>query len=492
MSVGFAYLTAVLFPVIAGLYIWMRKPFRKWKSTCTYVGVALLVSLLFSVYCFCLPNTTVELFAVTDKLKVVFGLDEMGRIFLVLTEIVWLLTGIYSFSYMEKERHINRYFGCYLVTLGVLVGLCCSANLITMYAFYEFLTLASFLLVLHEQTHEAVMAALKYLFYSFFGAYCALFGIFFLLQYTESLDFMPGGILVSTEVMEHRELLLLCLFFMILGFGVKAGMFPLHAWLPTAHPVAPAPASAVLSGIIVKAGVLAIIRTVYYVFGASFVRDTWVQYAFLVLTLITVFMGSMLAFREPVLKKRLAYSTVSQLSYILFGIALLDTVSLTGSLFHVLAHGFIKVTLFLCAGAIIHQTGATRVDELRGIGKKMPVTIWCFTIVSLGLIGIPPTGGFISKWFLAVGALESEMKTFAIAGPVVLLVSALLTAGYLLPVTIRGFLPGDDFDYAKLKKEEPSLFMTVPILIMTVITVLLGICPNPVRDYITEAITLLF
>lgn len=240
---------------------------------------------------------------------------------------------------------------------------------------------------------------------------------------------------------------------MLVGFGVKAGMFPMHAWLTTAHPVAPAPASAILSAVIVKAGVLAIVRVVYYIFGVSFLKETWVQTVWMVLSLLTIFMGSMLAYREPVLKKRLAYSTVSQLSYILFGLSVMNAGAVTGSLLHVLCHGFIKAALFLCAGAVIYMTGKTKVEELRGIGKEMPLLMWCYTIASLGLIGIPPTGGFISKWYLAEGALSSSMAGFNWIGPVILLVSALLTAGYLLPVTIYGFFPGADFDYENLRKK---------------------------------------
>ena len=195
-------------------------------------------------------------------------------------------------------------------------------------------------------------------------------------------------------------------------------------------------------------------------------------------------MGSMLAYREKVLKKRLAYSTVSQLSYILFGIALLNPIGLTGSMLHMIAHAFIKCALFLCAGAIIFQTGITNVNDLKGIGKKMPLTIWCFTIVSLGLIGIPPTGGFISKWYLATGALDSGIAGFQYAGPIVLLISALLTAGYLLPVTIKGFFPGDDFDYDKLEKCEPGKWMTVPLVILAVLSVVIGMFPNGLLSYI--------
>ncbi|MDE7259084.1 MAG: proton-conducting membrane transporter, partial [Lachnospiraceae bacterium] len=246
-----------------------------------------------------------------------------------------------------------------------------------------------------------------------------------------------------------------------------------------------------LSAVIVKAGVLALIRTVYYIFGASFLRGTWVQTAWLTLSLITVFMGSMLAYREPVLKKRLAYSTVSQLSYILFGLAVMDVQAVNGSLLHVLAHGLIKATLFLCAGAIIYMTGKTRVEELRGIGKEMPFTMWCYTIVSLGLIGIPPTGGFVSKWYLAIGSLSSGMPLFRWLGPAVLLISALLTAGYLLPITIYAFLPGNDYDYTNLKKREPSLYMTIPICIMTALSVLIGLFPTQFIDSLTRFVSLL-
>ena len=266
---------------------------------------------------------------------------------------------------------------------------------------------------------------------------------------------------------------------------MKAGLFPLHAWLPAAHPVAPAPASAVLSAIIVKMGVLGILRIVYYMVGAEFIRGTWVQTVWIILTLITIFMGSMMAYREKIFKKRLAYSTVSQASYILFGIALLDPTALTGSLLHVVFHAIIKSALFMSAGAIIYKTGKTRVDEFRGIGKEMPVTIWCYTFASLALIGIPPASGFISKWYLIIGALESEIRIFCWLGPVILLLSALLTAGYLLPITINGFLPGADYDYRSLRKREPGKMMVVPILVFACLAVLFGVLPNPLTEFIT-------
>lgn len=429
-------------------------------------------------------DVTFTLFHLTASLPICFRIDEISVLFAALTLTVFLCAGFFSFEYMKHESKEKRYYGFYLIMFGVLNALCFAGNLITFYLFFEMLTLSSMPLVLHNGSREAIMAGLKYLFYSLCGAYMALFSIYFIWKNSETLIFTAGGVLHAASADNNAGILLTAAFVMLLGFGVKAGMFPMHAWLPAAHPVAPAPASAVLSAVIVKAGVLAVVRVVYYIFGPDFLRGTWVQTAWIILTLITIFMGSMLAYREPVLKKRLAYSTVSQLSYILFGLSVMNAASVTSGLLHALAHAFIKSALFLVAGAIIYRTGRTRVDELRGIGKEMPLTMWCYTIVSLGLIGIPPTGGFISKWYLAVGSLQSGLSVFRWLGPVVLLVSALLTAGYLLPLTLHGFLPGADYDYSRLEKQEPSPWMTVPILFLTILSVLIGLFPNVVTNWL--------
>lgn len=483
-------LLSIVFPVLAGVYLLVRKEMADRRHLLITAGICfaitgiLVVATLLTQY-----GADFILFNLTASLPICFAVDGMSAIFSAMAMIIFICAGFFSFEYMKHETKEKRYYGYYLIVFGVLNALCFAGNLITFYLFFEMLTLSSMPLVLHNGSHEAIMAGLKYLFYSLCGAYAALFGIYFISRYSDSLNFTAGGVLNTPAAAEHMGLLLIVAFVMILGFGVKAGMFPMHAWLPTAHPVAPAPASAVLSAVIVKAGVLAIIRLVYYIFGPSFLRGTWVQTAWLILTLITVFMGSMLAYREKVLKKRLAYSTVSQLSYILFGLAIMDTGSVTGGLLHVLAHGFIKSTLFLCAGAIIYTTGKTRVDELRGIGKEMPLTMWCYTIVSLGLIGIPPTGGFVSKWYLATGSLNSSIPVFSWLGPVILLVSALLTAGYLLPLTIQGFFPGADYDYEHFKKREPSARMTIPLLILTVLSVLIGLFPTPLIDFLTKIVS---
>lgn len=475
----------IVVPILWGLFILLGPEFKNRKQLLAVAGVGLCVTGILACAAIAYGPIELLLFSLGEKMNIFFRIDEASRLFAAVITVVWILAGFYSFEYMKHEKEEKRYFGFYVMVFGVLLALSFSGNLITFYLFYEMMTLLSMPLVLHSKSKEALMGGLKYLFYSLFGAYMVLFGIYFLNKYTYTLDFAAGGTLNLSAVAGNEKLLLVTAFAMILGFGVKAGMFPLHAWLPTAHPVAPAPASAALSGIIVKMGVLGVLRVVYYIFGADFLQGTWVQQVWMILALITVFMGSMLAYREKLLKKRMAYSTVSQISYILFGMALLQPEGLTGSLLHVVFHAAIKSTLFLCSGAIIYKTGKTMVDELKGIGKEMPVTIWCYTFASAALIGIPPASGFISKWHLALGALESEIPVFSWLGPVVLLISALLTAGYLLPITVNGFLPGDDFDYKNLKKKEPVKMMVVPIMILTALAILLGVVPGPLTDYIS-------
>lgn len=478
---------SVFFPILAGTYLLVRKEMKTRRSLLVTTGVSLLVTAVLAVLALCLAGEgMLTLFNLTDRLPVLFKVDGVSVIFSAMTVIVFVCAGFFSFEYMKHEQKEKRYYGFYLIAFGVLLALCFAGNLITFYLFFELLTLSSMPVVIHNGSKEAIMAGLKYLFYSLCGAYLSLFGLYFIESYGNTLTFSPGGVFSAGAIAEHGTVLLVTAMLMLIGFGVKAGMFPLHAWLPTAHPVAPAPASAVLSAVIVKAGVLGMVRVVYYIFGVSFLRGSWVQTVWMCLTLLTVFMGSMLAYREPVLKKRLAYSTVSQLSYILFGLSIMETDALRGGLLHVLSHGFIKAALFLCAGAIIFKTGKTRVEELRGIGKEMPLLMWCYTIVSLGLIGIPPTGGFISKWYLAEGALSSGIAVFSWLGPVILLISALLTAGYLLPVTIRGFFPGADYNYETLVKKEPSPLMTVPVLILALLSVLLGLLPGGILDYLLQ------
>lgn len=490
MDVSWMMLLTVVFPFVWGIALLMKKDVPSeakrdqfYLTGLAATGILLLITLLGG-------GEGITLLRLGEGMELYFHADALGKFFAVPVGIVCIAAGFYSVNYMEHEGGQKRFYGFYLMSFGAVLALCFAGNLLTFYLFYEMMTLLTLPLVIHTGTREAIWAGVKYLLYSLGGAYLALFGIYFLNQNVETLNFTAGGCLLEAAA-GRQGLLLFVVFLMILGFGVKAGMFPLHAWLSAAHPVAPAPASAVLSGIVAKMGVLGVIRVVYYLTGPDLIRGSWVQNAWMVLSLLTVFMGSMLAYREGILKKRLAYSTVSQISYILFGLAVLQPEAMAGSLLHVMFHAVIKGCLFLSAGAMIFSTGKTKVTEFQGIGREMPVTLWCYTFASLALIGIPPASGFISKWHLAVGALDSGIPVFSWLGPVVLLVSALLTAGYLLPVTMRGFFPGRDFVLEKEKGQMPGKLMLVPLVVLAALTILPGIVPGPIlsaaRD-ITEAV----
>ena len=481
-------LLPIILPIIAGvgLILLPQKAFRDRKGLLIVTGALILISAMLSLLVICnVSESELRLFNLVDGISVYFAIDKLGKLFAAVVTFIFVLAGFFSFAYMEHEQNEKRYYGFYLITFGVLIGLDFAGNLVTMYMFYELMTLVSAPLVLHTASKEAIMAGLKYMFYSFCGAYMALFGIYFLNRFSVTLDFVAGGTL-NTEALAqtgNTGFMLVVAFLMIVGFGVKAGCFPFHAWLPTAHPVAPSPASAFLSCIIVKGGVLAIIRVVYYCIGSDFLRGTWVQQTWITLAIITIIMGSALAYKEKILKKRFAYSTVSNLSYILLGLAMLNATAFTGSVLHVVFHAIIKSALFMFAGAVIFTTGKTKVKELVGFGKSMPLLFGAYIVVSLGLIGIPPASGVISKWYLAVGALEGNVSVLSWIGAIALLVSALLTAGYLLPIAVKGFLVSP---LGENKYKEPSFMMLSPIVVLAAVTIILGIFPTPLIDFISN------
>ena len=408
-------------------------------------------------------------------LPLMLSIDGVGRIFSVLFSLMFLLAGVFGFGYLHER--LESYYVFFLLTLSAMLGLCYAGNLLTFYLFYEAMTLLSFPLVLHEGTEESRRAAMKYLGYSLFGAALALFGFFVSAPATAGGSFAPGGTLTGPMT----PLLLAAALAMLVGFGGKAGMMPLHDWLPTAHPVAPAPASAVLSGVITKGGVLGILRTVYFLFGAEALRGTYVQFTVLALALATVFTGSMLAYKEKLLKKRLAYSTVSQVSYVVFGLLLLNATGFAGAILQAVFHSVAKVCLFLCAGAFICKTGKTRVEELYGIGRAMPLPLFCFALAGLSLIGIPPFAGFVSKWYLALGSLAA-FPAWGWLGAAVLLVSALLTAGYLLPPVSKGFFPGEEFH---VKPIRCGWYLSRPLAILAAAALLLGLFPNQLIGWLS-------
>ena len=487
---NYLILVTVLMPAAAGCILPLVKKINEgYISRCVYVAAAALASLVLVLACILQGEMSLMLWEITPGLPIYFSLDKLGMLFALVTSFMWLMSGIFAFEYMKHEGLETRYFSFYLISLTALLGVCFAGNLVTAYAFYEFMSVFTMPLVLHSLSRESVEAAKKYLFYSMGGAFAGLFAFFVLYNYAGAMTFVPGGCLAPEAISGSSALIYAASVVFIVGFGSKAGLWPLHGWLPTAHPVAPAPASALLSGNITKMGVLMIIRYIYYVVGADNLRGTYVQYVFLILSLLTILMGSMMAYKEDIFKKRLAYSTVSQVSYVLFGVACMNPVGMIGALMHVVFHSLVKNTLFLNAGAIIYKTGKTRVSQLVGIGKQMPVTMWCFTLVSLTLVGIPPTSAFVSKWYLAMGSLGTDIRVIDVLGPIVLLASALLTAGYLITITMRGFFPGEDIKPEDLENKEPNALMIFPMVMMTFLSVALGIFPGILTGFIEQIIS---
>ena len=466
---------AILFPVLSGILISVMKKEEKMRNR-LYAAAILLSDLLCVLEIRFRQSATPIAF--TGTLKITFAPDSLGCYCLTAVMVLYTAVTFYAFEYMKKEERPSVFFAFLFISYGAFAGVCLSGNLVTLYLCFEMLTLTTVPLVLHELTKEAVAGGLKYLFYSVAGALMGLLAVFFLYQYAGGdTSFVKGGFLDLSGIAGHENLLRGVILAGIIGFGTKAGMYPMHGWLPAAHPVAPAPASSLLSGIVAKAGVLAVIRLVYYSAGTELLAGTWVQYTWMTLCLLTIFMGSMMAFREKVIKKRLAYSTISQISYILFGLSLMTERGVRGGLIHLMGHAASKGCLFLAAGVFIYQLGIHDVSGLKGIGKRMPVTMWCFTIVSLSLVGIPPLAGFLSKWEIASAAVGSGAGVFAILGPVVLLISALLTGGYLLTIVVDAFFPGREENGAAepvYEKAEPPALMTVPMIVLAAASLVVG------------------
>ena len=477
------FFLSILIPLIIGIVIYFIKN--------NQIVIKTLVSIFSSITVICVILLTIftdqrfEVFKLTNNLSILFKNDGVSNFFAIIISVIFLLVSIYSFKYFEHDEKSNKFFSFYLMSEATLLLLCYSGNLITLYLGFEMLSLLSMPLVLYDKSKESINAAMKYLFYSIGGAFLGLFAVFVLYAYTSNgCEFILGGALDMNKLQGHETLVLISLLLAFIGFGTKAGMFPLQEWLPTAHPVAPAPASSVLSGIITKAGVLFIIRIIFFVVGSDFINGTWLQYTWISLILITILLGSGLALLQKNFKKRLAYSSVSQLSYILLGIAMMNEQSISGSFIHIASHACIKVCLFLVAGIMIHNLGKQKVDELNGVGKQMPITMWCYTIASLGLIGIPPTGPFASKWYLALGSLNGNSLVLGIIACVVLLTSAILTALYLLPITIKAFFPGKANQDIQQIKESKSI--STVLLILSIAAVLIGVFSNNIISIVQE------
>lgn len=476
-------IVAILLPVIGGILIPVL-PFQKRNQMLIYIEAFVLLTSVI-VWGLLLGGTTkiFEVVHFVHDLSISFKIDGMSMVFAGLVSILWPLATLYAFEYMEHEGHEKVFFMFYTMTYGVTLGISFASDIVSMYFFYELLTLVTVPLVLHTLKREAVLASRQYLYYSLGGAAFAIMAMVFIIVYGNSCEFSLGGVMDMTKIGDKTSLLLWIYFFAFMGFGVKAAIWPLSSWLPAAG-VAPTPVTALLHAVaVVNAGAFALIRLTYYCFGVDFLRGTWVQYAVMAFAMFTIVYGCSRAIKETHIKRRLAYSTVSNLSYILFGVTIMTPLGLVGALTHFVFHGFMKITSFLCAGAFMHQTGKSYIHEMDGMGRKMPVVFGCFAVSAFGLMGVPGLAGFISKWQLTEAAVDSG-NTLAYVGIVCLLISALLTAIYMLHVVIRAFFPKAGFNYETIKSvKDPSWKMNVPLLICAAATVLLGLFSAPLVQF---------
>jgi multicomponent Na+:H+ antiporter subunit D len=362
----------------------------------------------------------------------VLRLDRLALLFVTLSVFLWLMTTIYAIAYFDRGANLARFFGFFNLCVLAATGVAMAGSAITFFLFYELLTLATWPLVAHKGDEKSLRAGQTYLTYTLTGSIAFLAGILWLQSLVGAIEFASPPDLTGISPHSLTLIFILC----IGGLGVKAAIFPLHGWLPAAM-AAPAPVSALLHAVaVVKAGAFGIVRMIYDVYGISTVADLGLGVPLSALASVTILFGSVRALAQTDLKKRLAYSTVSQVSYIILGASLVGPFAIIGALVHMVHQGVMKITLFMCAGALASRLGVKEISDLAGTGRAMPVTMAAFTIGALGMIGMPPTAGFISKWYLGVGALQSD-SVWVIA---ILAGSSLLNAAYFLPLLYRAWL----------------------------------------------------
>jgi len=408
-----------------------------------------------------------DLFEIFPGLMFSFRADPLGMVFLLLSTSLWLIISIYSIGYMRSlnEHAQTRFFFCFSLAILGAIGVALSSNLLSLFVFYEILTISTFPLVAHEENLDALRAGRKYLVYLLSGASLGLFGIIYLWGHYHNVSFVAGGF-----IKEVKDGVLTFVFFsLFLGFGTKAALMPFHEWLPSAM-IAPTPVSALLHAVaVVKAGVFSCLRVLYFVFEAKKLSPEFSFWLSLFVS-VTVIGANLLAIREDNLKRRLAFSTINNLAVILLGALMLSKEALKGAILHIPFHGFMKITLFMCAGSIYVKSKKERVSELDGIGHNMPFTMGAFTVSALGLCGMPPICGFLSKWYLCLGTLEASKNWFLL----VWLTSSFLDAVYFLPIVYRAFFKGEKDP--KIKEAPPS--MTIPLLLTALGSIVFGLFPN--------------
>lgn len=475
----FATILPVIFPIIAGVALLPVK-FKNRKQREIWVLSITMINTVFALYAiYGVDAGVVNLFHFSEKLSLTLHIDGMSKVFGTMVSLLWGITTVYAFEYMTHEGREDKFFAFFTMTYGVVLGVAFSGNFLTMYLFYEFLTLATLPLVMHALDNKARHAGKTYIFYMMFGAALAFIGFVFIYCYSDAMEFVYGGVLNPQLVKGHEDTLLIIFLMAFFGFGVKASVIPFYRWLPKAS-VAPTPVTALLHAVaVVKSGVFAIIRLIYYSFGTEYLVGTWAQSVIIIAAAITIVFGSTIALRTPHIKRRFAYSTVSNLSYIVFGVALMSPAGLTAGLLHMIYHAVIKITLFFTAGAILYKTHKEYLYEVEGFGRLMPITFLSMALTGVSLVGIPPFAGFHSKWALATAAVQSD-NLIAYIGIIALIISAVLTALYIFYIIIRAYFPRKK-EYAQgyyQNVEDPNKYMTIPLVILTVVTVIIGLFPS--------------
>jgi multicomponent Na+:H+ antiporter subunit D len=482
MSPEAVIVTIVTLPWAAAAMIFLSNRWPNLREAFSFATATGLVVLLTSNWSRVTEGERpgVTLFETLPGLPVAFQIEPLGLLFALTASVLWLITTLYSVGYMRShgEHHQTRFYAFFSLAMGSTMGVALAANLFTLFVFYELLTLTTYPLVTHKANHAARDAGRVY-FGFLLGSSIGLFllALIWTWSLTGTLEFREGGILEGQiDPIMGGVLLLLYLF----GIG-KAALMPLHRWLPAAM-VAPTPVSALLHAVaVVKAGVFTVLKLIVYVFGVDFVAELPTTQFLIYLACATVLLASLIAWRQDNLKRRLAYSTVSQLSYILLAALMASPLAVLGGGLHILTHAFGKITLFFCAGAILVATHKTHVSEMRGIGRSMPFTMAAFLIAALSIVGLPPLGGFWSKWFLALGTLESDQIIVLI----VLLASSLLNVAYLIPIPIRGFFRPEDSSQAVGIKEGPKASVAA-LLITASGCLILFIMPQPIYDLLQQ------
>jgi multicomponent Na+:H+ antiporter subunit D len=491
---------AVICPAIVALLILFSGKRPNLRESWTLLGSIALCSIVLSMTSVVLDSGPIQFswFDLFPNVEFAFRVDALALIFATTSSCLWILVSIYSIGYMRslKEHAQTRYYFSFALALSGAVGVALAANLVTMFIFYEILTISTYPLVAHEESSEALAAGHKYLAYLLTGGVFFLIGILMIYSMVGTTDFNDQGIL--SPALESRSTLTLQVVFFcfLLGFA-KAAWMPVHSWLPSAM-VAPTPVSALLHAVaVVKAGVFGIIRVVCHIYGIEIMHTLGLGTALAAVAAFTLIVANLNAIGQTNLKRMLAYSTINQLSFIILGVALLSPMAVTGAMLHIPFHGFMKITLFLCAGAIAAITGKKTINELAGLGRVMPVTLSAFVIGAFGMCGAPPLAGFISKWHVGLGAIESN----ALFILVLIFLGSLLDVVYFFPVIRTAFfdkMPRDE-SHANGRKEDVRLqvgkkrvlenqqaiylFMIVPLAITAIFSILLCLFPNTLSIY---------